>query len=240
MGSTSFIIRVEQRLENRSKVFFNMLKIILILLLATFYVQKSEAHGNGSKRCKWLGNWSCKVSCKVLGHDSGACDGSKNCICSEQEYDFLSEIGDWFEENLDPSELIQKMENKFNEIKGTVAEWGNDNLRALVPSKCKISLDFCDKACRAIGKLNGRCNSDFTDCDCSDDWVTPIQYGLCASQTICVLDCQAKGKATGECKKGGGWDCECKSKQINYHEDVTEGLWHTDPETEPEIGVFDA
>jgi len=190
---------------------FSILLIVALCVLGQ--VEQSEAHGDGSKRCKWLGNWACKGSCKILGHDSGACDDKQNCVCSENEYDFLSGIGDLLRENLNPSELLEKLENSFNVMKESVTDWGNENLRSLVPSKCTISQDFCDQACRAIGKRNGRCNSDYTDCDCSDDWVTPIQYALCASETVCVLDCQAKGKATGECKGGGGWNCECKTSR---------------------------
>ena len=46
-----------------------------------------------------------------------------------------------------------------------------------------------------IGKESGVCNADFTDCDCSDNFVTPKQYGLCAVDTICNLRCMKKGFA---------------------------------------------
>ena len=166
----------------------------------------------GSKRC-WIGNWACKTSCQILGHDSGACDQRDECICSEVDYNFLSEIGDWFKENMDLETMKDSLKTKYYQVKDTVQDWaGSETMRALVPSKCKIGPEFCNSACRAIGKVDGVCNSDKTDCTCSNQWVSPKQYSLCASETICVLDCQANGKATGSCRKSGGWDCECETK----------------------------
>ena len=46
------------------------------------------------------------------------------------------------------------------------------------------------------------------DCQCSDEKLTPKQFALCAAESTCRLDCQAKGKATGECR---GWNCKCQS-----------------------------
>lgn len=187
---------------------------LTLFLIAVIYVLGQVKHSEAaSKRCKWLGEWACKGSCKVLGHDSGTCDENNNCICSEIEYDFLSEIKQLVDENIDLGAIKENLKTKFNELKGTVTDWARDeNLRALVPSKCRISQSFCDKACRAIGKMSGSCSSDNSDCDCSDEWATLTQYKLCASETICRLDCQASGKATGKCVNGGGWDCECETR----------------------------
>jgi len=192
-----------------------MVKIQILLLLVAYllsFIGQIEAQ---NKRCTWVGAKTfraCKVSCKVLGHDTGVCDDNDRCICSETEYDFLADVSEWFKENLEPSTLIERMDAKYTEYKEKFKNWAlSDNLKPLVPSKCKISASFCDKACKSIGRVNGVCNSDNTDCDCSDDWVTPKQYGLCASETICRLDCQANGKATGKCVKSGGWDCECET-----------------------------
>jgi len=191
---------------------FHLILIIAICVLGQ--VEKAKAQ---NKRCTWFGAKTfraCKVSCKVLGHDTGVCDENDRCICSETEYDFLADVSEWVEEKLDPTTLIARMDNKYTEYKNKFKNWTlSENLRPLVPSKCKISVSFCDKACRAIGRYNGTCNKDNSDCDCSDDWVTPTQYGLCASETICRLDCQANGKATGKCVKSGRWNCECESRK---------------------------
>ena len=185
---------------------------LLLIAVASVMVFISQTEAQ-NKRCTWIGSTPCKVSCKVLGHDTGVCDDNDRCICSETEYDFLNDVGEWFTENLDPSALVARMEEKYEEYKEKFESSVSaltENLKPLVPSKCKISDSFCDKSCKSIGRYNGVCNSDNTDCDCSDDWVTPEQYGLCASETICRLDCQANGKATGKCVNGG-WDCECES-----------------------------
>ena len=58
----------------------------------------------------------------------------------------------------------------------------------------------------------GKCNPDFTDCDCSDDKVSLKQYALCAEESICRLDCQRQGMATGICKGNQEWDCTCVTK----------------------------
>ena len=199
-----------------------MMKIqVLLFSIACLlgYIGQTEAQ---NKRCTWPGAQTfraCKVSCKVLGHDTGVCDDNDRCICSENEYDFLSDVGEWFKENLDPSTLIERMDAKYTEYKEKFKTWTlSDKLKPLVPSKCKISADFCDKACKSIGRYNGTCNDDNTDCDCDENWVSPKQYGLCASETICRLDCQANGKATGKCVKNGGWDCECESN-VNRQRD---------------------
>ena len=195
------------------------IKIFLFLIVCLLgYIEQTDA---GNKRCTLPGAKTfraCKASCKVFGHDTGVCDDNDNCICSEMEYDFLADVGEWFEENLDPSTLIQLMNDKYTEYKETLKTAVSENLKPLIPSKCKLSADFCDKACKSIGRYNGTCNDDNTDCDCDENWVTPIQYGLCASETICRLDCQANGKATGKCVKNGGWDCECESN-VNAHRD---------------------
>jgi len=186
--------------------------LIFSIVCLLGYIGQTEAQ---NKRCTWPGAQTfraCKVSCKVLGHDTGVCDDNDRCICSENEYDFLADVSEWFTENLDPSTLIERMDAKYTEYKEKFKTWAlSEKLKPLVPSKCKISANFCDKACKSVGRYNGTCNADNTDCDCAEDWVTPKQYGLCASETICRLDCQANGKATGKCVGTGEWDCVCES-----------------------------
>jgi hypothetical protein len=134
-------------------------------------------------------------------------------VCSDKEHRFLTEVKDWIEENVDIGTIKDNLKSKFDTVKETVTDWAiSDELRDLVPSKCQIGPGFCDKACRAIGRVDGTCNADNTDCTCNKKWVTPAQYVLCAEDGVCALDCQRKGKATGSCQKSGGWDCECETE----------------------------
>ncbi len=68
---------------------------------------------------------------------------------------------------------------------------------------------FCRDACYGIGRYNGSCNAEMTDCSCDDETVSPKQYALCIKEGVCKVFCQSKGYATGQCK---GWDCECESR----------------------------
>ena len=105
----------------------------------------------------------------------------------EADYNFFHDVGEWLDK-LDVSDVISRQVDKF---KRRIDDWGfNDAIQKLTPSKCKIGQKFCSKACKSIGRLDGKCNSDFTDCDCSDTVVTPKQYGLCAVDSICNYDCQ--------------------------------------------------
>jgi len=223
---------------------FQLFVFVGIFLLG--HIEKAEAQ---NKRCTWVGAKTfraCKVSCKVLGHDTGVCDNEDRCICSETEYDFLADVTEWIKEKVDPSTLIARMDTKYTEYKNKFKNWTlSENLLPLVPSKCKISESFCNKACSAIGRKSGVCNDDNTDCDCSDDWVTPKQYGLCASETICRLDCQANGKASGKCVKSGGWDCECESNTVDDTEDspragITMEYDNSGDDNREDVELFDA
>merc|ERR1712109_180224 len=156
------------------------------------------------KRCKYFSFLSaCKIGCKATGHTTGACD-----------------------EN-DISDVISNQINKFKrKIDEKIDKWDiSENLKTLVPSKCKISESFCSKACHAIGKKKGTRNEDFTDCDCSGGFVTPKQYGLCAMDTVCNLRCMKKKFARGDCvgDKGAEWDCKCFSQNdVEIDADITD------------------
>ena len=39
-------------------------------------------------------------------------------------------------------------------------------------SKCQVGQEFCRRACHSVGSVDGVCNSDFTDCDCTDEKVS--------------------------------------------------------------------
>jgi len=186
-----------------------------LITLALIYVGCSEASPFSvakSKRCTWFGNPACKYSCIVLGHDSGTFDQNDVCVCSEKEHPFLTDVKDWIKENVDIEEITENLKSKWDKIKTTVKDWAtSEELRDLVPSKCQIGPGFCDKACRAIGRVDGTCNADNTDCTCNKRRVTKKQYVLCVEEGVCTLKCQAKGKATGSCRGSGGWDCECET-----------------------------
>ena len=86
-------------------------------------------------------------------------------MCSEKEHPFLTDVKDWIKDNIDIGTIKENLESKFDTIKETVKDWAtSEELRDLVPSKCQIGPDFCDKACRAIGRVDGICNADNTDC----------------------------------------------------------------------------
>ena len=102
-----------------------MIKLQLLLFSITCllgHVKQTEAQ---NKRCTWLGEkifGACKVSCKVLGRDTGVCDDDGRCICSESEYDFFADVREWFEENLDPSRLTEKLDAAFPEYENLTIE----------------------------------------------------------------------------------------------------------------------
>lgn len=188
-----------------------MNKFTCLIAFALFVSQVLAGSGDPyDKRCKYFDFLrACKIGCKVLGHTTGACDENDKCWCSEEDFNFFHEVTEWLG-NLDIEDVIDRQVDKF---KRKLDEWDiSDNIKALVPSKCKISQEFCSKACHAIGRKSGRCNSDFTDCDCSDEMVSPREYGLCSVDTICNLRCQRKGFGRGDCKGDEGWTCVCRSQ----------------------------
>ena len=80
-------------------------------------------------------------------------------------------------------------------------------IRRLIPD-----FDYRTRKKIIANPFSGKCNSDFTDCDCSDEQVSLKQYTLCAEETICRLDCQRQGMSTGVCKGKEEWDCTCITK----------------------------
>ena len=87
----------------------------------------------------------------------------------------------------------QVLSRQVSKFKRRIDDWELDEkIKKLTPSKCQISQEFCSKACHSIGRISGVCNEDFTDCDCSDEYVSAKQYGLCAVDSICKYDCQRR------------------------------------------------
>jgi len=92
-----------------------------------------------------------------------------------------------------------------------------DNFRALLPSRCNLGDQFCEVTCHAIGRSHGAC--DTYGCTCSDQYLSPTEFLLCAAESTCRTHCQANGHATGECL---GWSCEC-SLAIDIRNTFTKG-----------------
>eukprot|EP00090_Calanus_glacialis_P035398 TRINITY_DN60439_c0_g1_i1.p1 TRINITY_DN60439_c0_g1~~TRINITY_DN60439_c0_g1_i1.p1 ORF type:complete len:159 (+),score=40.12 TRINITY_DN60439_c0_g1_i1:91-567(+) len=86
-----------------------------------------------------------------------------------------------------------------------------NNFRNLLPSRCNLGLPFCEATCNALGRESGTCAATgATDCQCSENFISPKAFALCAAESTCRLDCQRQGLATGECF---GWACKCQSKK---------------------------
>merc|ERR1712047_218977 len=84
---------------------------------------------------------------------------------------------------------------------------GVETIRELLPSRCTLGLEFCQKSCYSIGRKDGACVSG-KGCECSEERLTPAQFAKCATDSACTLSCQAQGKAQGRCE---GWNCVCLS-----------------------------
>ena len=92
----------------------------LSILITICVLGQVEKAAGSNKRCYLPGAKTfraCKISCKVLGHDTGACDAQDRCICSETEYDFTADIQEWFEENIDVTTMVARMDSKYTEYK---------------------------------------------------------------------------------------------------------------------------
>ena len=86
-------------------------------------------------------------------------------------------------------------------------------LESLLPSRCDLGESFCAGTCHSIGRKTGICVNvenagEAQDCQCSDEKISPTEFGLCAMESTCRTHCQAKGKSSGKCE---GWDCQCQS-----------------------------
>ena len=65
-----------------------------------------------------------------------------------------------------------------------------------------------------MGRVDGVCNADHTDCDCTEEKVSFEQFRKCASASVCRVYCQSKGSRHGECTGETGWDCVCTGKKV--------------------------
>ena len=120
-------------------------------------------------------------------------------------------------------------------------------LEDITVSKCQIGQEFCRRACHSVGSVDGVCNADFTDCDCTDDKVSFEQFRKCASASVCRVYCQSKGNRHGECRGETGWDCECSGKKEEEDTTTTESvvsprspLDQTDNDYSDDAILFDA
>ncbi|XP_059099507.1 uncharacterized protein LOC131893483 [Tigriopus californicus] len=162
---------------------------------------------------------ACRLSCWVTGHKTGNCDEDDNCNCSETELDLSESI----DRLLDGLDVFEYVELKWNTFVAEVKSWElPDAIKSLAPSRCKIGNAFCNSSCHAIGRLDGTCNEDFSDCACNSEFVSPRQYSLCLDDGVCSLVCQRDGKARGACEGPYGWDCRCYSNKEATEEDAIE------------------
>ena len=87
-----------------------------------------------------------------------------------------------------------------------------DDIKALVPSRCDLGESFCVGTCNAVGRRGGSCANNEEGnmrCTCDEEFLTASEFSLCAAESTCRIDCQARGSATGRCD---GWKCTCQSK----------------------------
>merc|ERR1711934_968389 len=100
--------------------------------------------------------------------------------------------------------LEYREKNDVNKLTISIADF-----REILPSRCTLGKSFCEGTCNAIGRRTGACETG-KGCECSEEKLSPSQFALCAAESTCRLDCQANGKATGECD---GWNCKCQSNK---------------------------
>merc|ERR1712032_1068049 len=63
-----------------------------------------------------------------------------------------------------------------------------DNFHAMLPSRCTLGESFCQGTCHSLGIATGTCGT--YGCTCSDRFLTPSEFLLCAAESTCRLDCQ--------------------------------------------------
>ena len=56
---------------------------------------------------------------------------------------------------------------------------------------------LCQTLCNAMGRESGSCNAK-KECTCSEKFLTPEQFALCAAETSCLLNCKRKGYDQGK------------------------------------------
>merc|ERR1712215_302020 len=70
------------------------------------------------------------------------------------------------------------------------------SFKKLLPSRCNLGNSFCEVTCNSIGRVNGTCgttDAGGSDCQCSDQYLSPSQFALCGAASTCRLDCQRQG-----------------------------------------------
>nr|AQS22625.1 hypothetical protein [Pseudodiaptomus poplesia] len=98
----------------------------------------------------------------------------------------------------DSDKICHCSENKIN----------INHFRAMLPSRCLLGQSACEGTCHAIGRSTGVCKNN--DCACSDTYISPSEFALCAAESTCRMHCQSGGYATGNCD---GWACNCVSNR---------------------------
>ena len=87
------------------------------------------------------------------------------------------------------------------------------DIRKHLPSRCWLGLPFCKGTCHMIGKQTGDCTEKH-GCECSSETISAKQFGLCAAESTCRLDCQRRKKESGTCQ---GWNCVCGDSETRIN-----------------------
>merc|ERR1711976_1133497 len=121
------------------KVPFYLCFVILGLSIQLCQASKNDSYVSSyDKRCKYFSFISaCKVGCKITGHTTGACDENDKCWCSEDDYNFFQDVGEWLEK-VDISEVVSNQINKFQRKIGAIVNEikdGTANASAKMKSK---------------------------------------------------------------------------------------------------------
>lgn len=178
---------------------------MLLLLSSVLLITGAEA----GFRCS-IGEIACTASCYTTLQDSGYCNEDGECICSERPIDI--DIEERITELLGGLSVEEWISDKVRFFREQVEGLDiSEEIKKVIPSRCQISDKFCRDSCYGIGRINGTCSDDKTDCTCHEETVNERQYALCIEDGFCRYFCQQKGYATGDCRGAAGWDCECVS-----------------------------
>ena len=110
------------------------IKIFSFLVLSLIWVSPIEA----GVRCTLGGDTGCSAGCALLGQTSGICDDEGNFGIIKGFFGHTCFLGEcWCSER----------------------SIGVETIRELLPSRCTLGLEFCQKSCYSIGRKDGACVS---------------------------------------------------------------------------------
>ena len=154
------------------------------------------------------------------------------CVCINKRYfhekvsQFIFQVREWVREKIPFNTIEERMKEIYEETKDGGFKWVPD----IALSKCQISTKFCMGVCHALGRLNGTCTADKTDCECMGERVPLEQFVTCGFPGICKMKCKGEDKALGICAGKTGWECQCT--------DTIPEDWTNEDSLESYLGVF--